>query len=84
MFVDEHTYWLFRDSREPVFFTYTGYAGDPLSPTELWRRLIAAEADGVVVHCASVRRMLAVSPEMRRVGEICCLNKQDIFALAPR
>lgn len=82
MFVDEHTYWLFRDSHEPVFFTYTGFAEGPLPAPELWRRLISAEAGGVVVHCASVRRVLLSSPKMRRVGEICCLNGDDILALA--
>ena len=84
LFVDEHTYWLFRDSQEPVFFTYTGFAGHPLPAQELWRRLVAAEADGLVIHCASVQRMLGTSPDLRRVDDLCCLSKHEIASLAQK
>lgn len=82
LFVDEHTYWLFRNSQEPVFFTYTGYAGHPLPAHELWRRLVAAEADGLVIHCASAQRMLGTYTDIRRVDDLCCLNKGEIASLA--
>lgn len=84
LFVDEHTYWLFRDSQEPVFFTYTAYGGHPLPAKELWRRLVAAEADGLVIHCASVQRMLGESADVRRVDDLCCLSKGELSSLAQK
>ncbi len=82
MFVDEHTYWLFRDSSEPVFFTYYGFgkAIEPLLTPEVWQKVVAADAQGLVIHCDSARRWVP-NTQMRKIGELCCLNRADLELL---
>jgi hypothetical protein len=81
LYVDEHTYWHFRNTKQPVFFTYVGFAESKVPEQEIWRRVVAGGASGLVAMCSSIERV-ASSTQMTRNGDLCCASRQTLEALA--